>query len=292
MQIISKVASIGRQFLVHCRTFPTKDDRWSTSWGGCGYVRFVLELPVHHFQGRDGVRLAYREIGEGRPLILLHGFCSTASEAWLRTGHAETIAARGHRVVMPDLRAHGDSAKPHDVARYPRDVLVDDGLALIEHLGVDGYDLGGYSLGGRIAFRMLVRGATPGRAIVGAQGIREMDGTGGGAGSFLRRLVPGLGTFEPGSREWAAEQRLKEVGADPVALLHVLDALVNTSHEAVAQVTVPTLVVAGADDERAASVEALVAALPHGTHAVVPGDHGTAAAAPELATVMADFLKP
>lgn len=250
----------------------------------------MLELPVHPFRGHDGVRLAYRELGEGRPLVLLHGFFSAATQAWVRTGHAEAIAARGHRVIMPDLRAHGDSAKPQEVSGYPRDVLVDDGFALIEQLGLDSYDLGGYSLGGRIVFRMLVRGATPVRAIVGGQGIREVDGTGGGAGAFLRRLVPGLGTFAPGSPEWEAEQRLKTTGADPVALLRVLDTLVNTAPEAVVQVRIPTLVVVGADDERTASAQALAAALPFGTHAVVPGDHASASAAAELADVIADFL--
>lgn len=257
---------------------------------GCGYVRPVLKLPVQHFSGRDGVRLAYREIGEGKPLVLLHGFCSTATGAWVEPGHAEAIAARGHRVIMPDLRAHGASARPHDVSNYPPDVLVDDGFALIEHLALDGYDLGGYSLGGRLVVRMLVRGGRPGRAVVGGQGIREVDGTGGGAGAFLRKVVGGLGTFEPGSREWQTEQWLEAVDADPVALLHVLDTVVNTSHEAVARIGVPTLVVAGDEDERAPSAEALAAALPRGNHAVVPGDHGTAGTTPELTAAIADFL--
>ncbi|MGH7745084.1 MAG: hypothetical protein ACREQ5_09835 [Candidatus Dormibacteria bacterium] len=52
---------------------------------------------------------------------------------------------------------------------YPPDVLDDDGLALIDWLGLDDYDLGGYSLGERIVLRMLVRGARPARAIVVGQ---------------------------------------------------------------------------------------------------------------------------
>src|ERR1700748_453910 len=88
------------------------------------------DLPVHYFSGRDGVRLAYREMGEGRTLVLIHGFFSTASVNWVRYGHAAKIAALGYRVVMPDLRAHGDSAKPHDAAAYPPGVLADAGVAL------------------------------------------------------------------------------------------------------------------------------------------------------------------
>src|SRR3979409_2700549 len=128
------------------------------------------DIPVQYFQGRDGAELAYREMGKGRPLVLIHGFFSTAFVNWVRYGHDAKIAARGYRVVMPDLRGHGDSAKPHDASAYPPDVLTDDGFALIEHLGLVDYDLGGYSLGGRITIRMLGRHATPGRAIVAGFG--------------------------------------------------------------------------------------------------------------------------
>src|SRR4051812_31419434 len=109
------------------------------------------------FPGRDGGRLAYRGGGAGRPLGLPDGFAGDAT-LWLRSGHAEWLAARGHRVIMPDFRGHGRSAKPPDAAAYPLDVLADDGLALVDHLGLDDYDLAGYSLGGRIVARMLVRG--------------------------------------------------------------------------------------------------------------------------------------
>src|SRR5882672_5455546 len=100
---------------------------------------------------------------------------------------------------MPDFRGHGRSAKPHDASAYPRGVLTDDGFALLDQLRLDDYDLGGYSLGARIVVRMLVRGATPRRAVVGGQGLREVLGVGGGAGSFLRRALAGSETFEPDS---------------------------------------------------------------------------------------------
>ena len=122
-----------------------------------------MNIPVHYFLGGDGAKLAYHEMGEGRPLVLIHGFFSTALVNWVRYGHAAKIAARGYRVIMPDLRGHGASARPHDPAAYPPDVLADDGFALIEQLGLSDYDLGGYSLGGRTTLRMLVRGAAPKR---------------------------------------------------------------------------------------------------------------------------------
>ncbi|WP_198035301.1 alpha/beta fold hydrolase [Streptacidiphilus rugosus] len=142
------------------------------------------------FPSPDGVRLVYRELGEGRPLLLLHGLTSDA-EMWFHAGFAPALAERGHRVIMPDFRGHGASARPHDAASYPRDVLTDDALALVDHLGLRAYDLGGYSLGARIAARMLVRGATPGRAVIAGQGLREILGVGGGAGPSCGACSPG-----------------------------------------------------------------------------------------------------
>ncbi|MER6063173.1 alpha/beta hydrolase [Streptomyces sp. NPDC001792] len=245
---------------------------------------------VSFFSGRDGVRLAYRETGEGRPLILMHGMTGDAT-LWLLNGQAETIATAGHRVIMPDFRGHGSSEKPHDAAFYPPDVLAGDGLALVEHLGLSEYDLGGYSLGARIVVRMLVRGAAPGRAVVAGQGLRQVLGSGGGAGASLRPLLTGWGTFEPGSPEERSEQWLRSGGAAPVALLHVLDSLVGTPAEQLGRITVPTLVAVGGDDSGAASSAGhLVTALPQATGTVVPGDHWTAAGAPELVAAIVDFL--
>jgi pimeloyl-ACP methyl ester carboxylesterase len=247
------------------------------------------DLPVHHFQSRDGLTLAYREMGEGRPLVLIHGFFSTAFVNWVRYGHAAKIAARGYRVVMPDLRAHGDSAKPHDVAAYPPDVLADDGFALIEHLGLTDYDLGGYSLGGRTTVRMLARGARPGRAVVSGAGWDGIVNT-AGRGVHFRHILTNLGTFQRGSAEWMAEAFLKTVGGDPVALLHVLDTFVDTSSEDLARVDTPTLVLMGSDDHDTGSGVELAAALPDGQYAEIPGNHMSAVTKPELGAAIAEFL--
>jgi len=249
----------------------------------------MIDLPVHHFKGRDGAVLAYREMGEGRPVVLIHGYFSTATVNWVQYGHAAKIAARGHRVILPDLRGHGDSAKPHDAAAYPPDVLADDGLALIEQLGLTDYDLGGYSLGGRTTIRMLVRGATPGRAIVAGMGLDGIVHP-GGSNAHFRHILTNLGTFERGSPEWMAEAFLRTVGGDPVALLHVLETSVDTPYEALARIGMPTLVLTGAEDDRNGSAEALAAAVPDGRYAVVPGNHMSAVTKPELSAAIAGFL--
>jgi len=252
-----------------------------------------IDLPVHRFKSFDGEEIAWRELGPenggGRPLVLIHGFFSTATVNWLRYGHAARIAQEGYRVIMPDLRGHGDSTKSHDAAAYPRDALADDGFALIEHLGLTDYDLGGYSLGGRTTMRMLARGATPGKAICGGMGLQGTVHAVGRGGHF-RNILTNLGTFERGSPEWMAEAFLKTTGGDPAALLQVLETFVDTPIETIRSIETPVLVVSGKDDDDNGSAEALADALPNGTHAVVPGNHMSAVTNKALGEAMARFL--
>jgi len=246
-------------------------------------------LPTYHFRSRDGLELAYRELGVGRPLVLIHGYFSTATVNWLRYGHAEKIAARGYRVIMPDLRGHGDSARPHDAAFYPPDILAADGFALIEELGLTDYDLGGYSLGARTTVRMLARGATPARAIIAGMGLEGITNT-GGRGSYFRNILTNLGTFKPGSAQWMAEAFLKTVGGDPVALLHILDTFVDTPLEALGRIRTPALVLVGAEDDDNGSGQALATALPQARLVEIAGNHMSAVTKPELGAAIAEFL--
>ena len=244
---------------------------------------------VQYFKSRDGLDLAYRVMGTGRTVVLIHGYFSTATVNWIRYGHAAKILARGYRLVMPDLRGHGDSAKPQTSTYYPQDVLADDGFALIEHLNLTDYDLGGYSLGARTTVRMLARGATPGRAILGGMGLEGIFHT-QGRGDYFRNILTHLGQHKQGSAEWLAEAFLKTVGGDPVALLHVLDTFADTAREALGTIQTPTLVVCGVEDQDNGSAQELATALPHGHYVSIPGNHMSAVTKPELGAAMAEFL--
>ena len=246
-------------------------------------------VPVQYFKSRDGLDLAYRVMGAGRTVVLIHGYFSTATVNWIRYGHAAKIVARGYRLVMPDLRGHGDSAKPHEATYYPRDVLADDGLALIEHLQLTDYDLGGYSLGARTTLRLLARGATPRRAILGGMGLEGIFNA-EGRGGYFRNILTHLGQHKPGSAEWLAEAFMKTVGGDPVALLHILDTFADTPRAAVAGIQTPTLVVCGVEDQDNGSAEELAATLPAAHYAGIPGNHMSAVTKPELGAAMAEFL--
>lgn len=221
--------------------------------------------------------------------MLLHGFFSDAVTNWIRYGHADAIAARGFRVIMPDLRAHGDSAKPHDAAAYPPDILARDGLALIEHLGLSDYDLGGYSLGARTTARMLVLGAAPRKVVISGMGYEGLTST-GTRGAFFRNVLTNIGSFERGTPEWTAEAFLKTSGGDAAALVHILDTFVDTTPGELAAIGHPVLVLAGADDHDNGSAARLADVLTNAMLVTVPGNHMSAVVKPDLGMAIADFL--
>ena len=251
----------------------------------------VANSPIEpdFFDSWDGTRLAWREVGEGRAAVLLHGFFSDAWTNWVRYGHAEKLAARGYRVIMPDLRAHGSSDRPHDPAAYPRDALTRDGHALLAQLGLSDYDLVGYSLGARTVSRMMATGATPRRVIFSGMGLEGLTDTGRRAGHF-RAILTNLGKHERGTGAWMAEQFLRTTGGDAQALLGIIDTFADTSIDAIRGFDVPAGVVCGAEDADNGSAPDLAAALPQGRYIEVPGGHMSAVVKPELGQAIADFL--
>ncbi len=249
----------------------------------------IMHPSTHHFTAADGTRIAWHELGEGRPFLLLHGLFSNAETNWIRFGHAAAIAAAGVRVIMPDHRAHGQSDKPHDPACYPPDILADDALALIDRLDLTDYDLGGYSLGARTAVRMICKGASPKRLVLAGMGLQGLLGTAGRADHF-RFILQNLGKHERGSPAWLAEAFLKTTKGQPQALLPLLGSFVNTSDAELDRLTMPTLIVAGAEDHDNGSAPDLAARLPNARYVEVPGGHMSSVTKPELGRAIADFL--
>jgi pimeloyl-ACP methyl ester carboxylesterase len=278
-------------------------------------TRAVWDASARTFATADGTALSYREVGEGRPVVLLHGYLTTADDAWVRPGIADALATGGRRVVMPNLRGHGAGAWSHDAADYPADALTDDGLELIEHLGVSDYDLVGYSVGGRVVARMLVRGARPGRAIIAGTGLEPIVHAAGRGDGYRRMLAAivaedsedgtadgvdagaegaGSGTSTGGAdadpTDWDLGIYLRSIGADPVALTRILDTFVDTPLADLQALHTPTLVVAGVDEDRG-SVEELAAALPRAELRRIPGNHRSASQAPEFTEAILEFLR-
>ena len=248
-----------------------------------------MTIEPQFFEARDGVRLAWRETGEGRPLLLLHGLFSSGEVNWIKFGTAARVADEGYRVIMPDLRVHGSSEAPHEEEFYPPDVLVRDLEDLVAHLGLTDFDLGGFSLGARTSVRAVVAGMAPRRLILGGMGLAGLAGW-QRRGAFFQRAIAEYETARRGDDTWLSIQFMKTMKVDRIAAGHLLDSFTDTSPDALAALTMPTLVVCGADDQDNGSASELVAALADARLATIPGTHMTSVTQPELGEAIATFL--
>jgi pimeloyl-ACP methyl ester carboxylesterase len=241
------------------------------------------------FPGFDGKPLALTRMGEGRPVILLHGLFSSAAVNWVKYGTAAQLADAGFECLMPDLRAHGSSAAPHDADAYPADVLARDAEALIRYLGLTNFDLVGFSLGSRTAARAVIRGMRPRRLVLGGMGLEGLAGW-AKRQEFFIDVIDRFGTIRLGEPAYMEQQFLKGSGIDRVAARLLLGTMEDTPPSALAAITMPTLVLCGDRDNDNGSADSLVAALPHATRGTIPGTHMSCVTLPDLGAALVKFL--
>jgi pimeloyl-ACP methyl ester carboxylesterase len=101
----------------------------------------------------NGIDIAYVDVGDGPPLVLLHGALASTGPDWAGSAvahvdHLPTLA-KHFRVIAPDTRGSGATAHPGGPASF--DVLAADVIALIESLGLDRPAIAGFSEGGATA---------------------------------------------------------------------------------------------------------------------------------------------
>ena len=249
----------------------------------------MSEPQVHFWAASDGVQLAYHELGEGRPVVLLHGLFSDAVMNWIKFGHAARIAAEGFRVIMPDLRAHGLSARPHEPEYYRTGVLARDLRELVAHLGLTEFDLGGFSLGARTTVEAVGEGLRPRRCILGGAGLD-------GLRHWQRRkhfFLEAIELFDRvprGDPHWLSIQFMKSQKIDRLSAALLLESFADAFLEWLQAFTMPTLVVCGSEDDDNGSAAELTAALPNALFREVPGTHMSSVTKPELGETIAAFL--
>jgi len=99
----------------------------------------------------DGIEIHFEVHGEGRPVVLLHGF-PDSGRLWRH--QTEALASAGFQVVVPDLRGYGATGKPTDVEAYSFPFLAGDVLAVLDHLGIDRANVVGHDWGSALAWVM------------------------------------------------------------------------------------------------------------------------------------------
>ncbi len=251
----------------------------------------MSDAATHQWTASDGIQLAWRELGRGRPIILLHGLFSDSDVNWIKFGTAERIAREGFRLIVPDLRAHGLSGKPHTPDHYPQRVLVRDLKEMIEQLGLDDFDLGGFSLGARTVIEAVLGGLRPRRAILAGTGLDVLTNW-ERRSRFYIEAIDRFDQVKRGDPHWLAVQFMKTMKVDREAVRLLLGTMRDREdrHALVEAFTMPTLVVCGDKDDDNGSAVELANALPHAEYAEIPGTHMSSVTEPSLGEAIAAFV--
>ena len=228
----------------------------------------------HTFRS-DTLTLSFVDEGGGEPILLLHGFASSARVNWVDTGWVGFLARAGRRVVALDQRGHGESDKPRDSAAYAASSMAEDARRLLDHLHLERVDVMGYSMGARVAAFLAL--AHPGRVrslVFGGLGINMVRGLAGARPIAAALLAPSIADVtNPTARTFRAFA--DQTGGDRQALAAcILGSRVPVPAERVAQLVPPVLVVVGGDDPIGGSAEVLAALIPGAKAVTLPGrDH-------------------
>ena len=249
----------------------------------------MTEPTIRNWTASDGVELAYHELGQGRAVVLLHGLFSDANMNWIKFGHAARIARAGFRVIMPDLRAHGLSGKPHGEQYYPKGILARDLRELIANLALTDFDLGGFSLGSRTTVEGVGEGLSPRKAILGGAGLEGLRNWKRRKDFFIEAIA-GFDTVARGDPHWLSIQFMKSQNVDRVAAAQLLESFEDAFMNWLQAFTMPTLVVCGDEDDDNGSAEELANVLPNAIFREVPGTHMSSVTKPELGDAIAQFL--
>ena len=237
----------------------------------------------------NGIALNVEQWGQGRPLLALHGFTGSVS-TWAPFARAWP----GWRVVAVDLIGHGASDAPSDPARYRMERAVEDIVSLLEMLELGRAAVLGYSLGGRVALHLallapervdalVLESAAPGIDDPAEREARvrsdeelarfiERDGV----AAFVDRWesMPLFATQRRLPREVQARQREQRLANRPAGLANSLRGMGAGAQEPLqgrlGEVTAPTLLIAGALDEKYRRLtETMASAIPRARAAVV-----------------------
>lgn len=225
----------------------------------------------------DGFDIAYVDGGPAtaEPVLLIHGFASSAKVNWITPGWMKALADAGYRAVALDNRGHGGSSKSYEPTDYTPSRMAGDAAALLDHLGIAEAHVMGYSMGARIAaFMALEHERRVHSLIFGGLGIGMVTGVGDWdvIADALRAPDP-AGIVHPRGKMFRAFA--DQTRSDRQALAAcIATSRERLSAEDIGRIRQPALVAVGTADEIGGSAGELAALLPNGEGFDIEGrDH-------------------
>lgn len=254
-------------------------------------------MKINKFQSPDGLTLAWYELGGGDglpPIIMQHGFSSATEHEWVDCKIVDDVAVLGRRIIGIDARGHGNSEKPHDPARYGGELMAHDLMALVTLLGIERYDLVGYSMGGTIVTLVASFDPRVRRVAIGGVGHGLVN-----CGGLDPRVLDTKALTEGLRAE--SEDELTGIVLEfrRAAIERGNDLLALAAHSEAAKareinfdaITAEAMVLAGSDDPLAVHPEILAGAIRGGRLTLVPGNHHDSKRSPEFRQALVDFLR-
>jgi pimeloyl-ACP methyl ester carboxylesterase len=232
------------------------------------------------FANNQGIRTHYVVEGSGPPVLLIHGF-SGDHTSWSGYGFVTQLRER-FQLLMPDVRAHGQSDGPADPAAYRTDLLAADMVAILDDRGIAQAHVLGYSMGGVIGYT-LARDVLPRVRSLVVGGISPYDTEPRGEPAFLHQLYEraareGAEVLVEGIRSWAGAitpanaARLRAANVvGGAALLRWRHDHLDDFTEALAHMHVPGLLYCGEDDAAYAGMQRAASELPNTRFIGLPG---------------------
>jgi pimeloyl-ACP methyl ester carboxylesterase len=240
------------------------------------------------------VPIHYEVIGQGRPIVLVHGFSSSFERDWRLSGWVDFLVGEGRQVIGLDCRGHGRSGKPHSPAAYAGNQIPDDVLAVMDAVGIERADIMGYSMGALVTLNLLPRHAERfTTAVVGGTGLPRP------ATDPQRRaaLAAALEVADPATISEPTALRFRQAaerrGNDLLALAALQRSERTQADQAdLRQLELPLLVVVGEKDEVLESARQLVAAVAGAELVTLAGeDHQSAVGAQGYKQAVGRFLQ-
>ncbi|MFD0986997.1 alpha/beta fold hydrolase [Methyloligella solikamskensis] len=241
----------------------------------------------------DGVTIHYLDVGEGDPVLLIHGFASNIEANWVATGWVRTLVDAGKRVIAIDNRGHGKSEKLYDPERYGAPAMAEDAVRLMDRLGIERADIIGYSMGARIAAFLTFAHPERVRSLVfgglGITMVRGMIGAGPLAHALEQPSIDDVTNATARSFRRFAESTKSDLNALAACMRGPRE---KVKPEALAEISVPVFVVVGSEDVIGGSPGELAALIPNSQYLELKGrDHMKAVGDKEFKRAVLDFLR-
>lgn len=241
----------------------------------------------------DGIEIAYEVYGEGRPILLIHGFASSGVINWVNPGWVEALQADGWQPITIDNRGHGASRKLYDPKLYFAHEMADDATRLLDRLNLGALPVMGYSMGARISAFLAARHPTRVKcAVWGGMGINLVTGL-----EDSEEIIAALTADSLSDVKGATGRQFRIFAdhskADKAALAAcMISSREPMSAEIVRSIGQPTLVAVGAADDMAGDPQALAELLPQGEAFVIPKrNHMLATGDPRFKAAALEFLR-